>query len=368
MENNNNKQEKISKTKKLNLQVVLVPLLIILMALVFASLLILLVGKSPTLAFTALVKGSLGNKSAIIYTINKAVPICICSFAVAFSYFGGVFNIGVEGQLQIGALFAVVAGYFFKGLPPIIHIPVTLLFGALGGMIWSLVPAVLHIERKVNIIVLCLFMNYIAEFLLQYFIYGPLKSAQSLIPATYEIAESAKIPNMIDGAHKLSYAFIIVIILAVILQIYFKKTYSGYELKMTGKNPEAAYFFGLKTKKYLYLSILVAGLLGGIAGAVEIQGRYYRIIDGFASGAGFDGITIALLANGNTFGMIIGSFIFGAIRAGATNMQMLAGVPSQIIQAVQGFLMLAIAVQRIFPQFIKVFKNRKDAKRSVDNV
>lgn len=357
------------ENKKLNIQVeiILIPLFIILMAVLFASILILIVGKNPLMAFKALGKGAFGNKNAWIYTINKAIPICICSFAVAFSYFGGVFNIGVEGQLQIGALGAVCAGYFLTSLPSYIHIPVTLLCGALAGMLWSIVPAFLHIKRNLNIIVLCLFMNYIAEYLLQYFVYGPLKSPDALVPATHMIQDTAKIPNLIEGANKLSYSFLIVFIIAILLKIYFDKTYSGYELKMTGKNSEAAEFFGLKTKKYLYLSILVAGLLGGIAGAVEIQGRYYRIIDGFSPGSGFDGITIALLANGNPLGMIIGSFIFGAIRAGATNMQMMAGVPSQIIQAVQGFLMLAIAVQRLFPQLIKAFKNKK-IKRGVADV
>lgn len=361
--------EKQNKSRIINIQydVILIPLFIILLALLFASLLILAVGKNPAIAFNALVKGAFGNLSAWVYTINKSIPICICSFAVAFSYFGGVFNIGVEGQLQIGALGAVCAGYFFNNLPPAIHMPLTLLCGALAGMLWSLIPAFLHIKRNLNIIVLCLFMNYIAEFLLQYFVYGPLKSSESLIPATYSILDSAKIPNIIDGANKLSYSFLIVLVIAVILKIYFNKTYSGYELRMTGKNPEAAKFFGINTRKYLYLSILIAGVLGGIAGAVEIQGRYYRIIDGFSPGSGFDGITIALLSNGNPVGMIIGSLLFGAIRAGATNMQVMAGVPSQIIQAVQGFLMLAIAVERLFPQLIKVIKNR-NAKRGVTNV
>lgn len=339
----------------------LMPFILVFAAFLFAALLMLMVGNNPLAAYKAMFLGAFGTLSTCINTLNKAVPICIAAFAVSISRRCGIFNIGVEGQLQLGALGSVLAGIFFTGLPPVIHIPLTLLCGMLFGALWSLLPAALLVERKVNVIVLFLFMNNIATLFLQYFIFGPLQGKNSAMPSTDQIQESARLPNLITSPNKLSISIILVVIVAVVLHIFVNKTYSGYELRATGMNKTAAACSGINVKKYMYLAVLIPGLLGGLAGSIEITGRYYRLIDGFSPGYGFDGIPIALLAGGNPIGTICGGILFAAMRVGSLNMQAQAGVSSLIVQVIQGFLVLAVAAEHFVRYLILRKSEQKEA-------
>jgi len=330
------------------LKTILLPVVMLVFAFVFASVLMRLTGNNPLLAFGAMIQGAFGNPSAIINTLNRAVPICICAFAVSFTRECGIFNIGIEGQLMIGALGSTIAGIYITGLPLAVHLPLTLIVGMLFGMIWAALPAAMFIERKVNIIVLFLFMNNIASYILQYFIFGPMKGAGAAMPSTDLIQESARFPYLITSPNKLSTAFFLVFAVAAILYVYIHKTFGGYELRATGKNRVAARYAGIPVKKYMYLSVLGPGALAGLAGSIEIQSKYFRLIDGFSPGYGWDGIPIALLSNGNPVAIILGSILFAAMHVGSSNMQMQAGVSSLIVEVIQGFLVLSVAMERFY--------------------
>ena len=343
---------------------VLPVILLLVCALAIAAVLMLAIGYNPIAAYAALFQGAFGNSFAIITTINKAIPICMAAFAVSLAAKAGVFNIGVEGQLILGAFGSALAGIYITSLPAILHVPAAILTGALFGGLWALPGALLYVKRGTNIIVAALLTNNIATLLLTYLIVGPFSGGLSF-SATAEIQDTAKLPYLIVSPAKLTIAAPIVFFIAAIFYLYLYKTTQGYELRAVGMNEHAARFVGINNGKYALFSLIVGGMLAGIAGALEVQGNYHRLYDGFSPGYGFDGIPIALIANGNPFVMIVGSLFFGALRAGSQNMQMVAGVKKEIVTVIQGLLIVFISAQYIFQHGsdLLLCKHRKEGAK-----
>ncbi len=335
----------IIKIDKSHINNILSPLILFGLSFLIAALLMLLSGTNPLAAYRELIKGAFGGMPEIIDTINKSIPICIAAFAVALSKKAGIFNIGVEGQLLFGAFGSVLAGVYIKGLPAYIHIPLAIFSGMLFGAAWSFLPAILFTKRKVNLLVVFIMMNNIAKLLITYFVIGPFAGENSLVAATSSIQDSAKLPYIISSPNKLTISVYIVILVTCVLYLFIYRTVWGYEIRAIGTNREAAGYSGLKVNRYLLLVLVIGGMLGGLAGGIEILGNYHRLYDGFSPGYGFDGIPIALLVNGNPFGAIIGSLLFGALRVGSINMQMNAGVSSDIVSIIQGLLVVFISAE-----------------------
>ncbi len=335
------------KIEKNKISTILMPIILILSSFIIAGILIVLTGKDPIEAYGALIQGAFGSPSAMIVTINKAIPICLSAFAVTMSQKGGIFNIGVEGQFLMGASAATIAGIYMTGLPAIIHIPLALGCGIVAGGLWSMIPAVLFVRRGISLLVIHLLMNSVATFLLQYFVLDLFASSNGLVPSTETVLDSAKLPYLVTQPNKLSIAFIIVIVIAVALYYFYNKTRQGYELKAVGLNSKAAFVSGMNTKKYMFLALILSGMIAGIGGGLEILGNHHRLYTDFSPGYGYDGIPIALLSGGNPFITIVGSILFGALRAGSINMRAVSGVSNEIVSVIQGVLILFISCQYI---------------------
>jgi simple sugar transport system permease protein len=333
--------------KKNDLAGVLSLAIILIITLLVTSILILSVGGNPLKAYSYLIAGAFGSPSAIINTLNKAVPIAFAGFAVAFSSKAGMFNIGIEGQLIMGGLGSVLPAIFLKGLAPAIHIPICLLCGMLFSMAYALTPAVLFIKRGANLLVMHILINSIGWLLITYFVISVFPGDNRNIPSTNPIEASAELPYLITSPNKLTVGILILAAIAFIYWFYVNKTTSGYELRVCGSNREAAKFAGINVARYQLLALLGSGALAGLAGGIEVLGTYHRLYDGFSPGYGFDGIPIAMLSGGHPAGILIGSFLFGALRVGSLQMQLKAGVSVEIISAIQGMLITLIAAQYI---------------------
>lgn len=327
------------------------PFMIVGITVLFTSLVILSVGINPLKAYYYMITGAFGSKSRIIDTLNKAVPICFAGFAVSMSTRAGIFNMGVEGQLIIGAFGAVIAGIYIEGLPAALHIPLAILCGMLFGALYALIPSLLFVFKQVDMIVLLVMMNNIAQLLVTYLVFGPFSAGKSTITATDMVQESAKLPYLITRPNRLSAGILLVFIVAVILYHYYYRTTKGYELRSLGQNRQAAIVAGIPAAKIYLITLLLSGALGGLAGGVEILGNYHRLYPNFSPGYGFDGIPISSLATGNPFGIMIGSIIFGAIRVGSLNMQVKTGIPVELVSVIQGTLITLIACQKFFKSF-----------------
>lgn len=337
----------MNKGKKEMFANILTPLVIILMAFIFASVLISSAGFNPFAAFYQLFAGAFGTKASLINTINKAVPIAFAGFAVALSKKAGIFNIGIEGQLIFGAFGSVLPGIFLKGLPAVVHIPVCLISGMLFGAAYALLPTLLFVKRGTNLMVMGIMMNNIAALVITYLIVGPFAGQNVSVSSTDMVQESAFLPYLLTKPNKLSIGVLIVFAVAFLMWLFLNKTSVGYELKMCGANREAARYSGIKVTTYMIAALLLSGALGGLAGGVEILGNYHRMYDSFSPGYGFDGIPIALLTNGSPIGVMAGALLFGALRVGAMKMQTQVGVSTEIITVIQGTLVVLIACESV---------------------
>ena len=328
----------------------LLPVWATLVALVLGAGLILLAGVNPFRAYYALFMGAFSDIYGIDSTLTKTTPLIFAGLAVALAFKGGYFNVGAEGQLYLGGLGATIAGLYVPSLPPVVHISLALAAGFIAGGIWSIIPGYLKAKHGVNEIITCIFMYFIALLLISYMVSGPLFEGGSQAAMSPEIAESARLPSIIPNAD-VHLGFPICLALVFILHFVFAKTTIGYQITAMGHNPTACRYAGMDVMKSLILLSFVSGGLAGLAGASEVMGLKHRLYDAFSPGYGLDAIVIAFLAKSNPFGVMVASLFFGVLRSGAGMMQRATGVPTTAVLAIQGLVILLVAISLVLPQW-----------------
>ena len=312
-----------------------------------------------------------GDSLAIRRAINpffeslvQSTPYIFGGLAVALGFRAGLFNIGVEGQIFLGAVTGVWAGYAITGLPAIIHIPVAMLFGALGGALWGLIPGILKAKTGAHEVITTIMMNYIAFRLVDWLLKFPMKDPNEYTPKTPWILPTAELPRLFDTPVRFHIGFFIAIFMAVVVYYLLFKTTWGFELRMVGSNPNAAKYAGVKITKTTILAMVLSGALAGMAGANEILGVNHRLLPAFSSGYGFDSIALALLGKIHPLGVILSSLLFGFLRNGARSMQLAVGVPIDIVSILQAVILAFIAA----PAIIRTIYRLKEPKEKEDLV
>lgn len=339
---------------------VLVPLLAIFVALVLGGVIMFVVGANPIAAYTGLFKGAFGSPKAISETLVWATPYIFAGLGVAFAFKGGLFNIGAEGQLAIGATVAAWLGYALPQLlgapiPAIIHVPIVIIGGCLGGAIWGAIPGYLKARTGAHEVINTIMLNYIALLLIAYLLNGPMKDPNPLnvIARTPEIALSARIPVLFPP-FRVHWGFILALGMAVVVWWLLYRTTLGYEVRAVGASPDAAKYAGMKVGSVFVITMGISGLLAGLAGVVEVAALNYRHELSFSVGYGFDAITVALLGRNNPFGVVLAALLIGGMRNGATQMQFVSQVPVDIISVIQGLILLFIAADQIIRQLFRI--------------
>jgi ABC-type uncharacterized transport system permease subunit len=325
----------------------LVSILAIFTALVIASVALIISKVDPLRAYLALAEGALGNQYNIIETLNKATPFIIAGLGVALGFRGGVFNIGAEGQLFVGSIMAVLAGTLVH-LPAIIHIPLVLLCGFIGGGIWGGIPGYLKARRGAQEVITTIMMNFIALRVISWLIgaNGPLR-AKSMVPETNPIFETARLPLLIPGTRLHAGVLLALLIAGVVYWLLFHSV-TGFEIRTVGANANAARYAGMHVERNIVLIMFLSGGLAGLAGAIQVMGLPpYNFTTGFNVGYGFDSIAVAVLGSSHPVGVVLSALLFGAMNAGARIMQLRARVPSDIISIIQGLILMFVAADQI---------------------
>lgn len=326
------------------------PLLALTFALIVGVIMILWADKNPFKAYGALLAGSLGSLQGISETLVTATPLILTGLAVAFAFRCGLFNIGAEGQFIMGQMGAAWAGFTFKGLPMIVHLPLTLLCGIMSGALWAAVPGFLKAKRGVHEVINSIMMNYIALYLTHNLVTGVLM-APGQIPMTSTIADSAKLHRFltfINPTLRVNLGLVIALLAAWLVYLLLWKTTTGYEIRAVGINPHASRYAGINVSKNIMLAMVISGALAGTSGAVHVMGIQHKFVDVFSFvGYGFDGMAVALLGNNHPVGVVIGALVFGALSAGSSRMQLVAGVPKHIVTIIQAFIVLFVAAEWI---------------------
>ncbi len=335
------------------IRAMLIPFLSVLTAIITGGLVIWSAGGNPFAAYAGLVEGSFGSVKALSETIIWATPYIFAGLAVALAFKGGLFNIGVEGQLTLGAVAAALVGYGLPKvvggpIPTIIHLPLTILAGMAAGGLWAAIPGWLKARFGGHEVINTIMMNYIALNLTSFLLNGPMKdpNPMNVLARTPLIAASARFTPIFTGL-RLHWGFVIALLIAVLVWWLLWKTTLGFEIRMTGASPTAARYAGVNVQRTIILTMILSGMLAGLAGAIEVTALNFRHELGFSSGYGFDAIAIALLGKNFPLGVVVSAILFGAMRNGATRMQFLTQIPVDVISIIQALILLFVAADAI---------------------
>ena len=338
----------------------LVPILAVLTAFVVGAIVIAIAGGNPISAYLGLIEGALGSTKALSETAVWASPYIFAGLAVALAFKGGLFNIGAEGQLALGAVASAWVGYALPGLlgiqlPTIIHLPLTILAGVIAGGIWGAIPGWLKAYTGGHEVINTIMMNYIALNMVSYLLNGPMKDPNPLnvIARTPEIAQSARFTPIFSG-YRIHWGFVLAILIAILVWFLLWKTTLGFEIRTAGANPDAGKYAGVNVKRTIVLSMTFSGMLAGLAGAVEVTALNFRHELGFSIGYGFDAIAIALLGKSHPMGVILAALLFGGMRNGGTRMQFLTQIPVDVISVIQALILLFVAADAIVRYIFRI--------------
>jgi len=323
---------------------ILIPIVAVLVSFLVGGVLIALVGVNPLDAYQAFLYGAFGSKVNLGNTLSVATPLILCGLAIALAARGSVFNIGAEGQLYIGAIFATWIGLRFAGLPAFVLIPLIMAAGFVGGGIWGFFPGILKAKYGINEIVLTVMLTEIAIQLVSWVTRGPMLDPNSFgIPQTAALSKSGQLPLIWAGT-RLHIGLLIALAAAVVVYILLWKTTFGFRVRAVGLNARAAAYAGMPVAATTALAMTISGGLAGIAGAIEVAGVHWRLMDGISPGYGFTAIVVSLLGKRHPVGVVISGILFAALQGGADAMQRKVAVPVHLAQVIQALTILLVIV------------------------
>jgi simple sugar transport system permease protein len=322
-------------------------LLSVLLALAVGGLLLWASGRNPFSAYSSLFYGAFGTVDRFAETLVRATPILLIAISVSISFRCQVWNIGAEGQFILGAIFSTFVALNFSGLPTGVLMPFTLVAGALGGALWSAIAGALKAYVRANEVITTTMLNYIAGYLLSFLVHGPMMDPEGFnFPQTPLIAESLELPRLIPGT-RLNVAFLVALVMVGLALLFWRSTL-GFRTEIVGASRRVAKHVGLSVGGTIILITAISGGLAGIAGWGDIFGLHFRLIEVISQGLGTMGIVAALLGELHPLGMVVSSFLFGALVVGGNAMERNAGVPFALVDVIQGVIILLILARSYF--------------------
>jgi len=316
------------------------------LALVIAGLILYFSGYSPLRAYQAMIWGAIGNWNGIALSLVQATPLIFTGLAVAFANNSGVFNIGAEGQLYLGAMAAGVIGGFLPPMPHFLHLFLALLGGALFGGLWAAIAAWLKVKANANEVIITIMLNSIGILFCSYLANYTFK-ASGPVAQTPEIKKSAALSRLGTGT-QLSSAIFVGLILVFLVWFILYRTKFGYEVRIVGASSKAAATAGINVARKTAAALFISGALAGLGGAGQVLGLHGRFIDGFSPGYGFDGIAVAILGGNNPLGVLFSALLFGLMRAGGMVLDRTTNIPVDFVLIIQAVIIVLVAAPKLF--------------------
>lgn len=334
---------------------ILAPFFAVILAFLVGAVVIVLLGQSPFYVYKVLLSNSITNIDGWGYVLFNATPFIFSGLAVALAFKGGLFNIGVEGQIYMGAFAAAWIGITVN-LPFVLEIPLALIFAMLIGGLWGLIPGFLKARFGAHEVINTIMLNFIATALTNYLVNNPFKEQGQInpIPQTRELYSGAIVPRVYPLLDKigikmspsvpLNYTFFLALVFCIFTWYFLERTRWGYEIKAVGLNPKASRYGGIKPEYIIVLTMFLSGALGGLGGINDVMGYRHRFLDGFSHGIGFTGIAVALLGKNNPIGIVFASILFGILDRGALAMDVFTNTPRELIKVIQAIIIIFVAV------------------------
>ena len=321
----------------------------VLVALLFAGVLLFFAGVDPLAAYLEILKEALGSSYGISETLVKATPLIITGLAVSVAFRMQIWNIGAEGQIYMGACGATWVA-LFSGLSSPLMLPT--MFGAafIAGGLWASVAGLLRARWQVNEVIVTLLMNYIAILLTDYLVFGPWKNPDGFnFPLTAQFSETARFSEYFNT--RLHSGFFLALFCALAVYLLMERTIWGFQVKAIGSNPRAARYAGMKTGLAIFLVLTLSGAIAGIAGFSEVAGLQHRLQHGISPGYGYTAIIIAWLARRSALGVVIVSFLMGILLVGGDSLQLSWQLPVAFAYAFQGLILFLLLASDFFITF-----------------
>ena len=341
---------------------VMVPVISVLLAFIIGCIIIAALGANPITALQALWKGAFGSVRNLGTTLSRATPLIFTGLCACFAYRCGVFNLGGEGQFIMGAVVCCVIGTQFniEGLPAII---LCLVAGTIAGGLWAMIPGVLKVYRGQNEMIISIMLNYVATLFMGVLFTDWMRDGS--VPQTVAIPDASRLTRLFGLRATTAFVIAVVVGLAVYYFLFF--TSKGFQLRAVGYNMTAAEFNGFAVKKYFLASFLVSGMIAGLGGSADILGTQFFLINGYAAGYGFDGVSMALIGQLHPLATMLVAIFFAALRVGSTTMQAATGVPTSVSDIIQAlvivFTVAGLAMVKL-PEF-KALLNRVLSRKEV---
>ena len=341
-------------------EIILIPLAAVFMALVIGAVIMMATSVAPATilrSFVAMADGSVGSINAISETLTASIPLVLAGLGIGLAFRAGLFNIGAEGQMVIGGLAAAIASFSIIGLPMAIHMPLVLIIGLVFGGIYAAIAGFLRAATGAHEVISTIMLNLISFRLLDYLLRQPFiqKEGRSdpISKAVLDTAELPRLLSFIDPNLRLHLGlFLMLGAVALVYWLLFRSKL-GFAFRISGENPDAARYAGIRAGMTIVIAMAIAGGLAGLAGAAQVTGVLGRATPGFTAGIGFDAIAVALLGRSHPVGILLAGILFGALEAGGRQMQVDAGVSIDMISIIQALIIIFVAapllVKRALP-------------------
>ena len=341
-------------------EIILIPLAAVFMALVIGAVIMMATSVAPATilrSFVAMADGSVGSINAISETLTASIPLVLAGLGIGLAFRAGLFNIGAEGQMVIGGLAAAIASFSITGLPMAVHMLLVLVIGLIFGGIYAAIAGFLRAATGAHEVISTIMLNLISFRLLDYLLRQPFiqKEGRSdpISKAVLDTAELPRLLSFIDPNLRLHLGlFLMLGAVALVYWLLFRSKL-GFAFRISGENPDAARYAGIRAGMTIVIAMAIAGGLAGLAGAAQVTGVLGRATPGFTAGIGFDAIAVALLGRSHPVGILLAGILFGALEAGGRQMQVDAGVSIDMISIIQALIIIFVAapllVKRALP-------------------
>lgn len=345
-----------------NLKEYLLALLVsVLLALVLGGVIMAASGFNPIEGYALMVKGAVGKPRLIGDTLAKSATLCLTGLATAIAAKAGIFNVGGEGQLYLGAMASAIVGAKLTGVSPIIGVPLCLLAAALAGAAYAYVPGVLKVKLKVDEVVTTILLNSAAIYFCSYLANGPLKTLDKGVNSGTDKVDPAFMFDRLIRSSSLTESIFIAAIIAFVVWYIMRKTTLGYGMQLTGQNARFSRYAGIPSDKLAIGSMAASGAICGLVGMFEVFGLHKRFTTSVSQEFYYDGMLVAMIMRYNPVGIILMSLFFGAMKIGGKYMESSAGISSSIVIIIQSIIIFFMAAEEGFLRSFKAWRNKKNA-------
>lgn len=356
--------EKIKTLWAKNQNYVLTLIACIAIALVIGAILMAVSGYNPINGYSAMIKGALGSPRCLGNTLDKSMTLCLLGLATAIGAKGGLFNVGGEGQLFMGALFSTMVGLWLSDLPGIIVVVLAVLSAIVAGGFYAWIPAVLKVKMGVDEVITTIMLNTVAIKISTWLVNGPWNSPlKSITTGTDYLPAEFRFGKIIASSN-MTTSFIYGAIVAFLIWYLLKKTTTGLQIKLVGENPKFAKFAGLKADNLGILSMVISGAICGLVGMFLVYGFEGHMTASCSNSYYFDGMLVAMIMRYNPVGTIVMSFFFGIMATGATNMELMYGIPNQLYDIIFATIIFLMAAENGFSNYLENKKTQKKAAKA----